>query len=463
MSIKIKLKHSAVNGKAPLPSDLDSGELALNTNAASPAAYIKDSAGNIVKLAGAGSASTPDASETVKGIAELATQAEVTTGTDDQRIVTPLKLATAVPAATEAKAGKVELATAAETTTGTDATRAVHPAGLKVELDKKANLAGPSLTGVPKAPTAAAGTNTTQLATTAFVHAATPAASATVKGLTQLADAAAITAGTAGRVVDAAQLSQMVKKSGDTMTGSLSVATQVQINADKPTSVAAVFASNVGTGHLFRTVFYKGSQQVRLEIIRESDGASIRSLEFGISNSQLALQGIDNIRFTNNGNLSVQHENITAPFTFRAGGSGAAPALWFAYNGSSWVGAAASDARLKTIHPKNLGAVEILNQLKPTYFEFQPNKSLALPEGKRWGFLAQELQTVLPTTVNEVQTPPPPGVCEEEACIEHKTTLVMANDAANQLCAVLTEALQETNAELKALQARVAILEGVRS
>ena len=54
MSVKIKLKHSAVNGKAPLPTDLDNGELALNTNTASPAAYIKDSAGNIVKLAGAG-------------------------------------------------------------------------------------------------------------------------------------------------------------------------------------------------------------------------------------------------------------------------------------------------------------------------------------------------------------------------------------------------------------------------
>ena len=54
MSVKIKLKHSAVNGKAPLPSDLTDGELALNTNAATPAAYIKDSAGNIVKLAGAG-------------------------------------------------------------------------------------------------------------------------------------------------------------------------------------------------------------------------------------------------------------------------------------------------------------------------------------------------------------------------------------------------------------------------
>ena len=40
--------------------------------------------------------------------------------------------------ASETVKGIVELATAAETTTGTDDTRAVHPKGLKVELDKKA-------------------------------------------------------------------------------------------------------------------------------------------------------------------------------------------------------------------------------------------------------------------------------------------------------------------------------------
>lgn len=37
--------------------------------------------------------SAPSASETTAGIAEIATQAEVNTGTDDQRFVTPLKLA----------------------------------------------------------------------------------------------------------------------------------------------------------------------------------------------------------------------------------------------------------------------------------------------------------------------------------------------------------------------------------
>ncbi len=37
-------------------------------------------------------------------------------------------------------------------------------------LSSKANLASPTFTGTPKAPTATAGTNTTQIATTAFVQ-----------------------------------------------------------------------------------------------------------------------------------------------------------------------------------------------------------------------------------------------------------------------------------------------------
>lgn len=39
----------------------------------------------------------------------------------------------------------------------------------KVELALKAAIASPTFTGVPRAPTATIGTNTTQLATTAFV------------------------------------------------------------------------------------------------------------------------------------------------------------------------------------------------------------------------------------------------------------------------------------------------------
>ncbi len=44
--------------------------------------------------------------------------------------------------------------------------------GLQAALDAKAPLASPAMTGTPSAPTAIAGTNTTQVATTAFVQAA---------------------------------------------------------------------------------------------------------------------------------------------------------------------------------------------------------------------------------------------------------------------------------------------------
>lgn len=49
-------------------------------------------------------------------------------------------------------------------------------------LDDKADLASPTFTGTPSAPTATAGTNTTQIATTAFVKTACDAISASLAG-----------------------------------------------------------------------------------------------------------------------------------------------------------------------------------------------------------------------------------------------------------------------------------------
>lgn len=70
----------------------------------------------------------PFASDTVKGLVELATNAETQTGTDSTRAVTPASLSSVV--ASTAVKGLVELATTAETETGTDDTRAVTPAAL---------------------------------------------------------------------------------------------------------------------------------------------------------------------------------------------------------------------------------------------------------------------------------------------------------------------------------------------
>lgn len=54
---------------------------------------------------------------------------------------------------------------------------------LQTAVNTKADIASPALTGVPTAPTATAGTNTTQLATTAFVTAAATAINSVPTGL----------------------------------------------------------------------------------------------------------------------------------------------------------------------------------------------------------------------------------------------------------------------------------------
>lgn len=80
----------------------------------------------------------PNASTTVRGIVELATDAETVTGTDVTLAATPSGVKAAInayvppapSAATATAQGIVELATDAEATTGTDTTRAVTPANV---------------------------------------------------------------------------------------------------------------------------------------------------------------------------------------------------------------------------------------------------------------------------------------------------------------------------------------------
>lgn len=76
-------------------------------------------------------------------------------------------------------------------------TSAIQP-----QLDAKAPLASPTFTGTPAAPTAAAGTATAQLATTAFTQTAIAAVNATT-GLTRSANSAASFSVGAGQMIAA--------------------------------------------------------------------------------------------------------------------------------------------------------------------------------------------------------------------------------------------------------------------
>lgn len=158
------------------------------------------------------SPSPPDASTTVKGIVELATDAETQTGTDAVRAITPANLTART--ATETRTGIIELATAAETQAGTDAFRGVTPATL-ASLTSTATRAG--LVELATDAETQTGTDTQRAITPGNLSSRT--ATETRTGIISLATTAELLAGTdAAKAATAAGILAGILGAGGTST-----------------------------------------------------------------------------------------------------------------------------------------------------------------------------------------------------------------------------------------------------
>ncbi len=142
-------------------------------------------------------AATPDATSTVKGKIQLAGDLGGTAAAPTVPGLANKENAITAGTAAQYYRGDKSWQTLDKTAVGlnnvdniSDVNKPISSA-TQAALDLKAPLASPTLTGTPAAPTAASGTNTAQIATTAFVTAAvataTPDATTTVKGKIKLA------------------------------------------------------------------------------------------------------------------------------------------------------------------------------------------------------------------------------------------------------------------------------------
>ena len=125
-------------------------------------------------------------------------------------------------------------------------TLARNNADLKATVDLKSTTASPTFTGTPAAPTANAGTSTTQLATTAFASTgianlidSSPAA---LNTLNELAAAMGDDASFSTTVTN--NIAAKVAKSGDTMTGTLTIDGTLNVAADTNES------AQIGRAHI---------------------------------------------------------------------------------------------------------------------------------------------------------------------------------------------------------------------
>lgn len=209
MASVIKIKRRAAGGSAGAPSSLASGEMAFNEEDDKLYYGKGDSGGtetSIIAIAGPGTFADLSSAQTIGGKKTFSTvpasSQDASAGSDlvrksqmDTALAAKAPLAsptfTGTPVAPTATAGTntTQVATTAFVTTAVSNLVASAPGALDTldelaaalgddanfattmtnALAAKAPLASPALTGTPTAPTAAGGTNTTQVATTAFV------------------------------------------------------------------------------------------------------------------------------------------------------------------------------------------------------------------------------------------------------------------------------------------------------
>ena len=117
-----------------------------------------------------------------------------------------------------------------------------------------------------------------------------------------------------------------------------------------------------------------------------------------------------------------------------------------------------SDAAKKTNINDFTGALSIITQLKPKTYNYKVDADLALPTEKQYGFLAQELEQVLPELVKDVETlgqtaPDKEGNAEPIVTGEIKTVNYIA------LIPILVQGMQEQQKTIDLQQKRIDELE----
>lgn len=181
------------------------------------------------------------------------------------------------------------------------------------------------------------------------------------------------------------------------------------------------------------------------------------------------------------GYLNPGTTGIDAPSAWGALGGNDGSNTWAVYangaqfstSGTLWV---TSDERLKQDIADIDDALGLVRELRPSRFGYRADyrdKGIALPEDTQYGFVAQDLETVLPSLVREVQLPfavtdPDSFAMQEagqpEAAQTYKAIQILGlipflTRAIQQLDAKVADTLAQANRENAALKARLAQLE----
>lgn len=308
-------------------------------------------------------------------------------------------------------------------------------------ITSKADLASPTFTGTPAAPTAGSGTNTTQIATTAFVQSAIGSISS---GVTSVAAGTNMTVtGTGsgpftGAVTVSAGAGIATLAGTQTFTGAKTFSATSSFSGTAAFSNTATFSGDAfyNTGNSSGNNFVMGY-------------ASVPSINWNMFVQGQAGHPSGVFQGTGSGGQSLlcitgNGTGNYIDFVYGSVSGGYSATGQITTNGSTTTYATSSDYRLKENVADITGAAARVKQLNPVRFTWINNPAVGTVDG----FLAHEVQAVVPEAVtgNKDDTNAD-GSIKAQGIDQSK------------LVPLLTAALQEAITRIETLEAKVAALE----
>jgi hypothetical protein len=141
---------------------------------------------------------------------------------------------------------------------------------------------------------------------------------------------------------------------------------------------------------------------------------------------------------------------VDGPYTdnqFNIDWNGSAANLWIDYTNVGTIAQLVSDRRIKHSIEDVPSALAMVQQLRPVTYRFRDLGVFADDGVTRWGFIADEVQAVIPSAVVGAPDAQTGGQVQPQTIIDRP------------IIAALTKALQEAATQISALEARIAALE----
>lgn len=315
------------------------------------------------------------------------------------------------------------------------------------------NPTNATLTGTPTAPTASIGTNTTQIATTAFVLANQGGGGGAVSSVNGHTGAVTLTAADVGAyaATNPSSYTTLTAVAAQGYTTQAWVQSQGYVTSSAlstyvTTNTTQTISGNKTFTTTSTTPFSGGIQAAFITNGSQSNGLlQDGSVRYGTSNSTM---------FYSADNQGCWNLAVNGQFNYKL----SAPGTAFKAGGGSWTDL--SDGRLKSDVQTLTTCLDTINALNPVSFTWKlPSRGLE----QAVGFIADEVEQVIPSAVHEYEPTPTAKLAntvdnthnEEIIALVGAGNTVKAIGWQNDMFAYLVGAIKELSAKCDAQQAQI--------